>query len=111
MSDKPDFTKLPADQAFRLTCADHLRMIAGLVEKGAVTAFDLAWSEEFPKATGKLLTNALAFVGPVEAEMISQVQKERERIQVEDLTEALKKHEACPIDKQANCTLCSIKLS
>jgi hypothetical protein len=112
MSDEiPDFTKLTPQQAHRITCADYLRMLAGLIENGAISAMELTWSDAFAKPTGNILTSALAFVAPLEAAMVQQVRKERERIQVEDLTEALKNHEPCPKDKQAECVFCSIRLS
>lgn len=111
MSEDPDFTKMNAQEAFRLTCADYLRMLAGLIEKGSVTSFALTWTEDAPKPEGKLLTNALAFVSSAEATMLQQLQKERERIQVQDLTDALKNHEPCPKDKQAECPFCSVRLS
>lgn len=99
MSDKqdllPPIEELTTDQANRLICADYLRAIAQLIEKGALQAFDLSWAVSVAaKPIGKFVMNANFLMCTAEAEFEQKIEeykaKQASKIQVEDHTEELK---------------------
>jgi hypothetical protein len=102
-------------EANRKVAADFLRSLATLIEKEAVTAFDLSWSDEVLKPKGICAMAASAMTNPLEAEFMAEVQKYRDelasKISVHDMIEDLKDHEPCSDEAKDSCMLCSTKLS
>lgn len=111
----PELTVLKANQ---LMCADYLRTLAGMVERGQLQAFDVAWTDEIRKPLGKLVIGADVIIAPVEGKFLQQTLKlqqeqkeESTAISFEDITEQLKDHEPCPENERDHCAVCNTKCS
>ncbi len=112
----PELTPIKANQ---LMCADYLRSIAGMIERGQILAFDLSWSTTIRKPLGKHVFDAEYLIAPVESKFLKeaiQMQKQEEAqqakgISFEDVTEQLQDHEPCPDDEKDDCALCNTKCS
>lgn len=107
----PNFLEMQQPQAHAVVCADYLRLLAHMIEQGQIAAFDISWSTQVAKPQGKMVMQSVALIGPMEVALREQVEAHRQKIQVEDLTEQLKNHPACPVEKQKDCPFCSVKLS
>jgi hypothetical protein len=109
----PSVTQLTQSQAHRMITGDWLRAVAGMIERGAVSAFDIAWSEQLEKPKGRVVTTSDFLIAPVEArfhEEIEKIKAEQNSILL-DMTEELKSHDANDGEDHSECQLCSTKLS
>jgi hypothetical protein len=92
----PNIPDLTREQFHRLLAADYLVALAGLIRKGTVSGFDMAWDERFEKPAGKVMMSTAALQSPLEQRVLEQIQEEREQaerqIDVSDMTEALQDH-------------------
>ncbi len=91
----PPIEDLTQDEANRLICADYLRAIARLIEKGAVSAFDLSWAAKVAsKPVGRFVTDASFLMCAAEAELTLKVEEyktqQAKKIEVEDFSGKLK---------------------
>jgi len=87
----PDLKDLTKDQANRLICADYLRAVAGLIERGHVGAFELAWSNNtMHKPSGRVVMDSNFLIAPAEAEFQAKIEEAKDKISFEDLSEKLK---------------------
>jgi hypothetical protein len=93
MADKllPPLTELTTDEAHRLICADYLRAIASLIERGACQAFEFSWTvKAMHKPAGRIVMDSNFLVSGAESELLQKVEEASRKIQVEDLTDKLK---------------------
>jgi hypothetical protein len=99
----------------QLLCADYLRNIANLIEKGALSGFELTWGASLRKPQGRLVTAADFLICPMEVKFDQAVEdykaeQERKNLVV-DATEHFKDHTPCPAEVADQCHICSTKLS
>lgn len=91
----PPIEELTTDQANRLICADYLRTLATMIERGALQAFDLSWAARVAaKPIGKLVMDAGFLMCDAEKEFEQKIEeykaKQAAKIQVEDCVQELK---------------------
>ena len=91
----PPIEELTQDQVNKLVCADYIRTLADMIEKGALSAFDLQWSAKLSnKPVGRLVTDAAFIICDAEQELTEKIEKykaeQAKKISVQDMTEVLK---------------------
>jgi hypothetical protein len=100
--DLPPIPDLTVNQAHRTICADYLRSVANMIERGQLTGFEFVWNTEIQKPIGKVLLTAETLVGPAESKIlhaIADYRAEQERkIPVTDISDQLKEQGIDPID-------------
>ena len=93
--------------ANQILCADYLRSIALLLEKGAIHSFDFIWTDNYHKPRGSVILDSQFLNSPMELSYLEELKKET--IPTTDLSDNYKDHKPCSAEYREKCWICSTK--